>query len=493
MKRHCKMRDQIVCQGYDMQVFSGIFRKVMVAVSMLFLCAAPAHAAPPSWQVSESSGPVSIISGASNRAAERGSALKAGDTISTAAGGRAVIVRGREYIVISPNSRISIAVPKDNGAVTQIIQYLGSALFKIEKKTMPHFGVKTPYLAAVVKGTTFNITVTGAGATVQVTEGRVEVLTSDGGASDLIIPGRIARVDANDRQLLRVLGTDERSIRSPMPAGAAAAAENGASGAADIVSPPASTPAPAPNPESPDAAGAENADGGSRAGDESTDRRESENADNQGENNQGENDRLGISDAGDSGGFGGGFDGRIDTSDTGDSGGFAGRIDAEIGGGPVNIALVTEGLINGNLGAERIDDRPGNGNSIANGNGNASPDSDDDAAPDGGDSNTPPAQDDDAAPGTTPPALDDDAAPGTTPPALDDDAAPGTTPPALDDNAVPGNTPPALDDDAAPGGGLDRFVGSGGDDDDDGGTVIGTGISIPGVFPDSGGGAGDDD
>src|SRR3546814_14786860 len=62
-------------------------------------------------------------------------------------------------------------------------------VFSIKKKLTPHFGVQTPYLAAVVKGTTFSVTVDGTGASVQVVEGAVEVSTLDGGARDLILPG----------------------------------------------------------------------------------------------------------------------------------------------------------------------------------------------------------------------------------------------------------------------------------------------------------------
>src|SRR3546814_7909473 len=79
----------------------------------------------------------------------------------------------------------------------------------------PHFGVQTPYLAAVVKGTTFSVTVDGTGASVQVVEGAVEVSTLDGGARDLILPGAIATVGATDHSVLKVQGETTKSIKSP--------------------------------------------------------------------------------------------------------------------------------------------------------------------------------------------------------------------------------------------------------------------------------------
>jgi len=203
------MRRQINCiRAFILMLFSA------------FLLASPAHAAPKQWKISEVSGQVQVERDGSTRSGTRGMVLGLGDAVLTGETGRAVVVRGGEYVIVSPKSRLRIAKPKSESGFTQFIQYAGSVLFKIEKKETPHFRVETPYLAAVVKGTTFNVAVTPAGATVQVTEGRVEVSTLDGGAIDLIVPGRVARVDAGDRQLLKVLGQDEKAIRSPLPAAA---------------------------------------------------------------------------------------------------------------------------------------------------------------------------------------------------------------------------------------------------------------------------------
>jgi hypothetical protein len=67
--------------------------------------------------------------------------------------------------------------------------------------------VNTPYLAAVVKGTTFSVTVTPAGASVQVTEGLVQVASLDGLASRFVSPGEIGMISASAPGQLSVLGT----------------------------------------------------------------------------------------------------------------------------------------------------------------------------------------------------------------------------------------------------------------------------------------------
>ena len=190
-----------------------ILAKRILALGAL-LCASTAYAGAPGWTVSESSGPVTVSRPGYSAVATRGGAVSAGDVISTGKNGRAVLVRGEEYLVVSPGARITIADPKP-GAMTQIIQSFGNTLYKIKKMATPHFAVETPYLAAVVKGTTFSVTVTPKGASVQVTEGRVEVATPDGGASYLVTPGEIGIVSRDAPYRLKIEGKEARTIESP--------------------------------------------------------------------------------------------------------------------------------------------------------------------------------------------------------------------------------------------------------------------------------------
>ncbi len=167
------------------------------------------------WTISESTGQVSVTRAGISKVALKGGALAFGDIIATGAKSRAILVRGEEYLVVSPGSRLKIAAPERDGLVTQIIEEAGTVLFKIKKKMTPHFGVQTPYLAAVVKGTTFSVTVTDKGASVQVTEGAVEVGTLDGGVSDLVKPGIIAYVSASDKYRMTVEGDTVKTLDSP--------------------------------------------------------------------------------------------------------------------------------------------------------------------------------------------------------------------------------------------------------------------------------------
>jgi hypothetical protein len=187
---------------------------VLGAVPALMMMSAPALAQAPAWMVSEVSGRVQLMENGHSRTATRGALLSSGATITTAASSRAVIVRGQEFVVISPGTRIRVPEASGASSIMQMIADYGSALFRIEKKSTPHFGVQTPYLAAVVKGTTFTVTVGPEGGKVRVTEGAVEVSTLDGGASDLVTPGIVAMVGANDRYTLTVEGKETKILRS---------------------------------------------------------------------------------------------------------------------------------------------------------------------------------------------------------------------------------------------------------------------------------------
>ncbi len=201
----------------------SVVRKTLLVVSLL--ASGAAYAGTPGWSVSEASGPVYVAKPGVSKTSvvARGAALVAGDIVSTGKGGRAVIVRGGEYLTVAPNTKLQLTEPKA-GAFTQIVQSFGNVVFKIQKKTTPHFQVNTPYLAAVVKGTTFSVTVTPAGASVQVTEGLVQVASLDGLASRFVSPGEIGMISASAPGQLSVLGTPNAPSGGAAVIGAAPAA-----------------------------------------------------------------------------------------------------------------------------------------------------------------------------------------------------------------------------------------------------------------------------
>ena len=167
-------------------------------------CSTMAIANESTWTVSEMSGSVQVAHRGMSRIATRGLSVTAGDTVTTGPGARAVLVRGTEYMMVAAGSRLQLQPEAQSSGFTQMIEEFGNVVFMIKKKATPHFEVRTPYLAAVVKGTTFAVGVTPQGASVQVLEGAVEVATGDGGARDLLRPGSVAIVAESDRYRMRV-------------------------------------------------------------------------------------------------------------------------------------------------------------------------------------------------------------------------------------------------------------------------------------------------
>ncbi len=119
--------------------------------------------------------------------------------------GRAILARGAEQIVMHPNTRL--VIPETRDKTTRLGQSRGSAVFNIERKSLPHFRVDTPFLAAVVKGTVFTVTVSEAESKVEVTEGAVAVGTNKGEALALVRPGMKAEVKATNSVVIDL--TDE--------------------------------------------------------------------------------------------------------------------------------------------------------------------------------------------------------------------------------------------------------------------------------------------
>jgi hypothetical protein len=180
----------------------------VLAMAFVLLGSASAMAADDGiWSVSKSSGEVWITTtGAQSASLKQEDTLKAGDTIRTGRNGRVLLMRGEETILIAPNSVIGMPTEKKDGLSTTILQQAGSILLEVEKKNIKHFEVETPYLAAVVKGTQFSVTVNGTSTSVDVKRGQVEVSDFKSGQIALVMPGQAATSFANGRGGLSLSG-----------------------------------------------------------------------------------------------------------------------------------------------------------------------------------------------------------------------------------------------------------------------------------------------
>lgn len=166
----------------------------ILAAAVTIAAAFPSNAnAGDGWRVVDTAGVVRVGGpGFMPVALTRDQELPSDAWIETASG-RAVLVRGQETVIVEPNSRVQLPGTEVNGN-TQVLQTLGAAIYKIGKQNKPHFQVDTPYMAAVVKGTAFTVTVDDDNAAVAVSEGLVQVSTPDQSDVEFVRPGFTALV-----------------------------------------------------------------------------------------------------------------------------------------------------------------------------------------------------------------------------------------------------------------------------------------------------------
>lgn len=167
------------------------------------VAAAPAEG----WRATTVQGGATVTRGeAQPQALVQGRVLEPGEGLATAGEGTVVLTRGTTTITVGPNGRMQIPADGDQGVRTRIVQAMGSLLFKVEKQASQHFEVETPYLAAVVKGTTFSVSVDGEASAVHVVEGAVEVKALATGQVGLIKPGYTAVVSQRRGSGLKIIG-----------------------------------------------------------------------------------------------------------------------------------------------------------------------------------------------------------------------------------------------------------------------------------------------
>ncbi|MCF6370158.1 FecR family protein, partial [Rhizobium halophilum] len=128
--------------------------------------------------------------------------------VATGPRGRVTLTRGPESLSLSPNTLGAVITTQGLfSRKTEVVQQTGQIALDIEKRSRPHTYVHTPFLAAVVKGTSFTVTVTDEDASVSVQEGLVQVSSFTSGQSANVGPGQQVTVD--QAQNMSVAGVAE--------------------------------------------------------------------------------------------------------------------------------------------------------------------------------------------------------------------------------------------------------------------------------------------
>lgn len=177
-------------------------RNLLLSVSILSvvsLCSLhDASAEEGVWRVSKISGQVWIDEAQAVPVALKDDmSVAPGQVVRTGRTGRLLLARGGQSMLVTANT--SLILPHaGSDAMTRMQQQSGSILLEVDRRDAAHFEVQTPFLAAVVKGTRFRVTVSESGADVEVMEGRVQVSDFRSGDTATIGKDQSARTSRLD-------------------------------------------------------------------------------------------------------------------------------------------------------------------------------------------------------------------------------------------------------------------------------------------------------
>lgn len=181
---HCSWNSLRRCWPYSLVVALAVF----VSLSPTTLAGGE------QWTVTAVEGSAMVIDTEhGTRDVQPGLRLGAGSTIVTGEDGTIALDREADSIVVFPSSSATIPATATTGA-PDILQEFGQLLYQMESRDSWDFQVRTPYLVATVKGTTFTVTVERSSAMVSVAEGMVQVDAARDGRSVMVGAGRQATV-----------------------------------------------------------------------------------------------------------------------------------------------------------------------------------------------------------------------------------------------------------------------------------------------------------
>ena len=160
---------------------------------VLFFALFSSAASAAEWIVERATKNVSVSAdGSSWRSVQVGDSIPNANWVRTGPRARVMLSKGSERIMYRENTLAAISVSQPAAKKTKVTQMRGSVLLTVNKRRKQHTSVVTPHLAAVVKGTVFEVSVGRVRSDVRVDSGLVEV--SDGERSVDVSKGQEASV-----------------------------------------------------------------------------------------------------------------------------------------------------------------------------------------------------------------------------------------------------------------------------------------------------------
>ncbi|MFK8034150.1 MAG: FecR domain-containing protein, partial [Hyphomicrobiales bacterium] len=183
---------------------------ILLTLANILFFANFAHAE--EWHVARVTQPASFSTdGANWNPIKKNMRIPNSSWIKTGIRGRILLKRDKETIVYRANTMAGIIQRNKSGKKTEIHQRFGRILVDVETRKYKHTSVKTPFLAAVVKGTKFSVFVGARNTKLDVVRGIVEVTNPQRGERVSVTAGQNVSVNRNVNQPLQVNGPGRKA------------------------------------------------------------------------------------------------------------------------------------------------------------------------------------------------------------------------------------------------------------------------------------------
>lgn len=183
-------------------------RNRMYVILVAAICS-PVSAQSADWIVAKVSQPARYtVDGKNWLVLDKGMVIPNRSWVSTGPRARVILQREKDEVTFQPGTMAGVFERPGYAIHTDFAQQSGTLQLSIDPRVKPHLAVQTPYLAAVVKGTVFTVSLTENGAAVSVDRGRVEVTDNRSGERTGVKAGQKATVDADLETPMNLSGSN---------------------------------------------------------------------------------------------------------------------------------------------------------------------------------------------------------------------------------------------------------------------------------------------
>jgi len=197
------------------------FIRLLATIAILSIVLGSGAAKAADWIVERATMPAQFSTDGKNwTPLATGMSVPNGAWINTGRGGRAFMRRGRDTLLVNAQTLInSRERGTDSRPVTTITQQFGEIRVDVQKRGYDQMTVRTPYMAAVVKGTRFSVYSRQKRSSVRVARGLVEVTDPDTGARAQVGAGGKAEINAVTETSINLSGANTAMVSSSQAAG----------------------------------------------------------------------------------------------------------------------------------------------------------------------------------------------------------------------------------------------------------------------------------